>query len=93
MTTTVKQVAGELSELKDLYKEHDKILIRGNGVPSLQEEIRTIKKFIESLRFWMTAFALAFIGQFVAVGVTMVIIIIQALPYLKMIADQQVVLK
>jgi hypothetical protein len=33
--------------------EHDKLLVRGNGHPSLQERVRDIEGFIKEVRYWM----------------------------------------
>lgn len=37
----------ELGIIKPLVQEHDKVLIRGNGEPSLLEEMRNVKRYIE----------------------------------------------
>lgn len=84
-------MGGIMTEFKAMQKTvetHDKILVTGNGNPSLQEDVRNIKEFIKSVKFWMTALAMAFIGQFVAIGVTVVVVVIQALPYLKAVAEK-----
>ena len=52
--------------IKALVDQHDKIIVRGNGEPSLLEDVRTIKRFCDSIRFWITAIGLAFLGQAVA---------------------------
>jgi len=66
--------------LANLFQEHDKILVRGNGKPSMQEDVRNLTVFIKSIKFWMTALALAFIGQFAAVGLAMVIYVLKSMP-------------
>jgi len=45
------QVIGraEFKRLVILVDEHDKILVRGNGEPSLQEDVRNIFKMVEEL--------------------------------------------
>jgi hypothetical protein len=73
----------EIAALRKLYDAHDIILVRGNGKPSIQEDVRNLLGFMKSMNFWMTAIALAFLGQFIAVGVTMIITIVQILPFLK----------
>lgn len=71
----------ENKALTTQYEEHDKILVRGrNGTPSIQEDVRSLLKLAGSLRFWMTAIAIAFIGQFAAVGITMILYILRAMP-------------
>lgn len=61
-----------------LFEEHDVILVRGrNGSPSVQEEIRNLTKFMSSIKFWITSLALAFLSQFVIVGVGMAMYLIK----------------
>lgn len=45
-TTRIANVENELSILKPLVLEHDKILVRGNGEPSIQERMRNIERYI-----------------------------------------------
>ena len=66
-----------------MLKEHDIILVRGNGKPSLQEDVRNLLEFAKSLKFWMTTIAIAFISQFIAVGVTLILAVIKLLPLLE----------
>lgn len=40
----VESVRAQQQENTDMLREHDKILVRGNGVPSLQETVRTLAK-------------------------------------------------
>lgn len=70
----------EIKELQDSLREMDKILVRGNGKPSLMEDVRNLLAFVRSLRFWLTALAIAFIGQFAAVTITMIIAVVRLIP-------------
>ena len=79
VATLVMQSA-EIKELQQNFHELDKILIRGNGKPSLMEDMRNVLEFVKSIRFWMTALALAFISQFAAVTVMGIITIIRLMP-------------
>jgi len=60
---TLMATSEALRIVKGMVDEHDKILVRGNGDPSLQEDVRTIKRFMASLQFWMTAIGIAFVSQ------------------------------
>lgn len=61
-------------------KEHDKIIVRGTeGNPSMREDVRTLKDFMKSIKFWLTALAISFMGQFVVVMTAMVIYLIKAM--------------
>src|SRR5574340_918904 len=44
---TATEIAIRLKAVERDVDEHDKILIRGNGEPSLQENMRTVLKYIE----------------------------------------------
>ena len=43
---SLKQINKEVAELRALYDTHDKILVRGNGIPSLQELYRGLVKTV-----------------------------------------------
>jgi hypothetical protein len=75
-------VKGKIEHLERGFDEHDKYLVRGNGVPSVMEDIRTIKKFMDKVNFWITAIGLAFMGQFVVFIFGAVILFIEVLPKL-----------
>jgi len=81
----LKAIGNELIRLRNMTEEHDKILVRGNGKPSMQEDVRNLLTFVKSLRWWMTAIAVAFLGQFIAVGISMVVTIIRLEPLLEKI--------
>lgn len=49
-------------EIKDLVK----LVKTGNGEPSMIDDIRTIKKYQKSQTFWLTAIAIAILGEFIA---------------------------
>lgn len=66
--------------MDELVTEHDKILVRGNGKPSIQEDVRNLVLFSTSIKFWMTTIAVTFLAQFVAVGVGLVITVLQIAP-------------
>lgn len=40
----VETLRAEHKEDREMMREHDKILVRGNGVPSLQETVRILAK-------------------------------------------------
>lgn len=76
-----------LEKVETLVHDLDKIVVRGNGKPSLQEDVRTTLKFVSSLQWWMTTIAVTFMAQFVAVSVAMVLTLVRVLPILTEIAD------
>lgn len=76
-----------LEKVENLVHDLDRIVVRGNGKPSLQEDVRTTLKFVSSLQWWMTTIAVTFMAQFVAVSVAMVLTLVRVLPILTEIAD------
>lgn len=76
-----------LETLETTVEALDKIVVRGNGKPSLQEDVRTTLKFVYNLQWWMTTIAVTFIAQFVAVSVAMVLTLVRLLPILTEIAN------
>ena len=81
LKVSVDALVVENKALEAQYEEHDKILVRGrNGTPSMQEDVRSLLKLAGSLKFWMTALVMAFMGQFVAVFTSMIVYILQIMP-------------
>jgi hypothetical protein len=76
------KLEGDSKDMDILLKDLDKILVRGNGKPSMQEDVRTLVTFYKNTQFWMTTLAVAFIAQFIAVGTGMTVIFIRAIPLL-----------
>ena len=52
----------------------------------MAEDLRNVKSFIESISFWLKVFGVAFIGQFIALIISIAIIVLQALPALERLA-------
>lgn len=87
---TVAQIMERQDTLVKLVDEHDKILIRGNGQPSLQEEVRGLKAYITEQKTWIKAIALLFLGQFITVGISMIVLFIRVLPILQKLSVETV---
>jgi hypothetical protein len=87
---TMREIKADLTEVCTKVSEHDKILIRGNGQPSLQEEVRILKNYVGEQKAWLKAIALLFAAQFIAVFIGMVVLFIQVIPDLQRIATETV---
>ncbi len=48
LNTAINNLQDDFRELQMMQQEHDKILIKGNGVPSLQERLRNVEGFIHA---------------------------------------------
>ena len=82
-----KVIQEELEPFAKKVEEHDKYLIRGNGQPSMLEDMRTVKGYQAEQKTWLKAIALFFISQFVAVMSGLVYLLIQVAPILKNLAE------
>lgn len=79
------------SDFRDMVAEveiHDKLLVTGNGVPSLQERIRKMEAFIEGQKYWLRFVAGALIVQVIAFIVVAATFIIRFAPLLERIEHE-----
>jgi hypothetical protein len=80
MNTAINDVRHDVSV-------HDKLLISGNGVPSMQERLRDIEKYIEGIKFWSRFIGGAIVLQTLAFFIGIIIAMIRFLPVLEKIAS------
>lgn len=85
---TLNSLSKEIEEIKDKVDVHDKYLIRGNGQPSMMDDIRTIKEFIKGVRFWLTTIAVILVGELATLTVGAVLTLIQLFPKLQEIVSK-----
>lgn len=80
-------------EIKPRVEEHDKILIRGNGEPSLQEKLRGIEKYMEEDRenrkYYSRLFISITASNVIAIIIAFVIWIVRIVPVLEKISEMQ----
>jgi hypothetical protein len=88
INTTISSISSAMQELKTEVGTHEKILITGNGIPSLQERLRSLEKFVDTFQYWLRFVGGAIVLQTLAFFVGVVIALVQFLPILKRIADQ-----
>lgn len=65
---------------------HDKLLVTGNGTPSLQERIRSLEEFESSIRYWQRFVGGAIIIQTMAFTFGIVVAVVKFLPVLEQLA-------
>ncbi len=75
--------------------EHDtdiarlnKLVIFGNGELPLVEQVRNLNAFVDTMKFWQRAVALALLGQTVTFGVAALVYFVKLYPLLSQIAAQ-----
>lgn len=62
---------------------HNKILITGNGEPSLPERLRNVEEFVANVRYWGRLIGGAIVLQTLTVLIGVIIAIIRVLPLLE----------
>ena len=77
-----------INDLRHDVHEHDKLLITGNGTPSLQERLRNLESYTDALKYWGKFVWGAIIIQTVSVFVAIIIAIVRFLPLLEKLAGQ-----
>ena len=77
-----------LNDMRHDVSVHDKILITGNGEPSLQERLRSVESFIDGLKYWNRIISGALILQTLAFFFGTIMAIIRFLPLLERLAKQ-----
>lgn len=66
---------------------HDKLLVTGNGTPSLTERIRRVEEFMSSVQYWGRFVGGAIILQTLAFLLSIVIAMSRFLPLLEKLAN------
>ena len=68
----------KVAEHDNTIKNLDSLVIRGsNGTASMLEDIRIIKGFQQSIKFWLTAVALGFLGQGIVMFIAILVWLVQ----------------
>lgn len=67
---------------------HDKLLLTGNGEPSLMERVRRLEEFENKFEYWAKLIGGALLLNFIAFFVGTMVAIIRFLPVLERIANQ-----
>jgi len=68
-------------------KVHDRLLVTGNGEPSLLERMRVVEKFIGNFNYWAKFVGGALIIQTITFFFAIIVALVQFLPLLKKLAD------
>lgn len=88
---TVAAVKKELDSMGKFVDEHDKILVRGNGQPSLQERLRNIEAFImeekENRKYYTRLIIGIFVTNIVGLFAATTIWIIKVVPVINQLSN------
>lgn len=88
VNTGLNNAQEDLRTLQAEVATLDKLLITGNGVPSLQERVRNMESFIEGQKYWLRFVAGALIIQVIAFIVVAVTFVVRFAPLLEQINNQ-----
>jgi hypothetical protein len=87
INTTISNINTVLQEIKSEVATHEKILITGNGVPSLQERLRGLEKFVDTFQYWLRFVGGAIVLQTLAFFIGIVLALVRFLPLLEKLAS------
>lgn len=77
-----------LNDLRHDVSIHEKVLVTGNGDLSLQERMRNVEGYIETMKYWGRFIGGAILIQTISVFVAIIIAIVRFLPLLERLAAQ-----
>lgn len=77
-----------LNDLSHDVAEHNKLLVTGNGEPSLQERMRNLEEFASSVKYWERFVGGAIILQTITLMVALLVGVLKFLPYLQNLASR-----
>jgi len=77
-----------VNDIRHDVGEHNKLLVTGNGSPSLQERLRNLESYMDTLRYWGRFVGGAIVVQTVAFFVAIVVALVRFLPLLEKLANQ-----
>ena len=92
---TAAEVAIRLKAVEHDVEALDRIVVRGNGKPSLQEDVRTIKKFIEdeseSRKYWSRMVIGALLVNMISIGFAAFVWFVKVWPVLDQLSREAAV--
>ena len=72
-----------INDIQHQQTEHHKLLVEGNGQPSLQERIRSLEAFVSGVRYWSRLVAGAIVLQAITFSLAAIIYFIKLAPILE----------
>ena len=82
VNTAVNNLQDDLRELKSEFTIHDKLLVTGNGIPSLQERVRTLEAYIDNQKHWLRLIGGALVLQTITLFVSFMLYFARVVPLL-----------
>lgn len=75
-----------LNDLRHDVNVHDKLLVTGNGEPSMQERLRNLEKFVDNMMYWGRFVGGAIVIQTLAFFIGIIVAMVRFLPVLEKLA-------
>lgn len=76
-----------INDLRHDVSVHDKLLVTGNGEPSIQERVRNLEKFVEGILYWGRFVGGAIVIQTLAFFIGIIVALVRFLPVLERLAQ------
>ena len=86
--TKLEDTIEKIDNIDAESKVHHKLLITGNGDPSLMERVRNLEKFENKFQYWARFLGGAMILNFLGFLAATIIAIVRFLPLLEKLANQ-----
>ena len=86
--TKLMETIDHQKEIEADTRVHQKLLITGNGEPSLMERVRNLESFASAWKYWMRFIGGALIIQTITFGFAVAIAVIRFLPLLEALAKK-----
>lgn len=84
---SLNSVNTAVNDLRHDVNIHDKLLVTGNGEPSLQERLRNVESYVNGAKYWSRFIGGAVVVQTLSIFVGIIIALIKLLPVLEKIAS------
>lgn len=75
-----------VNDIRHDVEGHEKLLVTGNGEPSLQERVRNLERFMENMMYWGRFVGGAIVVQTLAFFIGIIVAMVRFLPILEKLA-------
>ena len=76
-----------LNDVQHDVSLHQKLLVTGNGEPSLQERLRNVEHFVDGFKYWIRFIGGALVLQTLTFTIGIIVAIVRFLPVLEKLAS------
>lgn len=87
VNTAVNNLQDDYRELKTEVEVLTKLLITGNGVPSLQERMRNLESYTSNQKYWLRVIGAALVVQTITFGASALVYFLRIAPVLESLSN------